>query len=435
MNLKTEKTDTANAKVEATISKGEIEEKETALAREAAKDMQIAGFRKGKVPAHVVKARYGEKLREDAKNEALRNVYEKGLEELKIAQTEIIGEPSVTKFEELENGDIAVEIAIATKPEMKIEGYKELIPDFEVPEVTDEEVEERLNEMLKSAAPIEKIKEDRPLKEGDFALIDFEGFIDGEPFEGGSAKAYTLEIGSGNFIPGFEDQMIGMKEGESREIVVKFPEDYHAKEFAGKEATFKVDLLEIQEKAIPADIDEETLKKFLPNEEAPTKELLKERVKEQIEAEKLSKVYQEEVKPKFVEAVVEKYQIDLPESIVEQEIDMAFRNALPAMEEDEIKKYTTDVEAAKEKREEYRQDAIDSVKLTFIVDELAKKEEVSVDDQEVMQTLYFEALQSGQDPQQLIKQYEDQGLLPAVKMAIVEDRLFTKLFNEKKEQK
>ncbi len=435
MNLKTEKKDTANAKVEATISKGEIEEKETALAREAAKDMQIAGFRKGKVPAHVVKARYGEKLREDAKNEALRNVYEKGLEELKIEQTEIIGEPSVTKFEELENGDVTVEIAIATKPEMEIEGYKELIPDFEVPEVTDEEVDERLNEMLKSAAPIEKIKEDRPLKEGDFALIDFEGFIDGEPFEGGSAKAYTLEIGSGNFIPGFEDQMIGMKEGESREIVVKFPEDYHAKEFAGKEATFKVDLLEIQEKAIPADIDEETLKKFLPNEEAPTKELLKERVKEQIEAEKLSKVYQEEVKPKFVEAVVEKYQIDLPESIVEQEIDMAFRNALPAMDEDEIKKYTTDVEAAKEKREEYRQDAIDSVKLTFIVDELAKREEVSVDDQEVMQTLYFEALQSGQDPQQLIKQYEDQGLLPAVKMAIVEDRLFTKLFNEKKEQK
>ncbi len=435
MNLKTEKKDTANAKVEATISKGEIEEKETALAREAAKDMQIAGFRKGKVPAHVVKARYGKKLREDAKNEALRNVYEKGLEELKIEQTEIIGEPSVTKFEELENGDVTVEIAIATKPEMEIEGYKELIPDFEVPEVTDEEVDERLNEMLKSAAPIEKIKEDRPLKEGDFALIDFEGFIDGEPFEGGSAKAYTLEIGSGNFIPGFEDQMIGMKEGESREIVVKFPEDYHAKEFAGKEATFKVDLLEIQEKAIPADIDEETLKKFLPNEEAPTKELLKERVKEQIEAEKLSKVYQEEVKPKFVEAVVEKYQIDLPESIVEQEIDMAFRNALPAMDEDEIKKYTTDVEAAKEKREEYRQDAIDSVKLTFIVDELAKREEVSVDDQEVMQTLYFEALQSGQDPQQLIKQYEDQGLLPAVKMAIVEDRLFTKLFNEKKEQK
>ncbi len=435
MDIKTAKTDSANASVEATISKEDIDKKETALAQAAAKDMQIAGFRKGKVPAHVVKARYGDKLKEDAKNEALREVYEKGIEELAIEQTEIIGEPSVKKFDETESGDIEVEIAIATKPEMNIEGYKELIPDFEVPEVTDEEVQNRIDEMLRSTAPIQKIKEDRPLKEGDFALIDFEGFIDGEPFQGGSAEGYTLEIGSGNFIPGFEEQMIGMKEGETREITVKFPEDYHAKEFAGKEATFKVTLHEIQEKAIPADIDEETLKKFLPNEEAPTIELLREKVKEQIEAEKLSKVYNEEVKPKFVEALVEKFEIDLPENIVEQEIDMAFRNALPSMDEEEIKKYTTDVEAAKEKREEYRKDAIDSVKLTFIVDELAKQEEVAVDDQEVMQTLYFEALQSGQDPQQLIKQYEEQGLLPAVKMAIVEDKLFTKLFNEKKEQK
>jgi trigger factor len=435
MDIKTAKTDSANAKVEATISKDDIDQKETALAQAAAKDMQIAGFRKGKVPAHVVKARYGDKLKEDAKNEALREVYEKGVEALGIEQAEIIGEPSVKKFDETEKGDVEVEIFIATKPEMKIEGYKELVPDFELPEVTDEEVQQRIDEMLKSSAPIQKIKEERPLKEGDFALIDFEGFIDGEPFQGGSAEGYTLEIGSGNFIPGFEEQMIGMKEGETKEITVKFPEDYHAKEFAGKEATFKVTLHEIQEKAIPADIDEETLKKFLPNEEAPTVELLREKVKEQIEAEKLSKVYNEEVKPKFVEALVEKYEIDLPENIVEQEIDMAFRNALPAMNEEEIKTYTTDVEAAKEKREEFRKDAIDSVKLTFIVDELAKMEEVAVEDQEVMQTLYFEALQSGQDPQQLIKQYEEQGLLPAVKMAIVEDKLFTKLFNEKKESK
>jgi len=226
--------------------------------------------------------------------------------------------------------------------------------------------------------------------------------------------------------------MIGMKADEEKDIVVTFPENYHSKNLAGKEATFKVTLLEIQEKVIPTDIEQETLKKFLPEEESPTKELLEKKVKEQIEAEKLSKTYQEEVKPEFVEALVKKFEIDLPENIVEQEIDMAFRNALPSMGEDEIKKYTTDVDAAKEKREEYRNDAIDSVKLTFIVDELAKKEEIAVDDQEVMQTLYFEALQSGQDPQALIKQYEEQGLLPAVKMAIVEDRLFTKLFNEKK---
>ncbi len=430
MQVESKKIDTANAKIEAKISKEDIEKKETKLAQAAAKDMSIPGFRKGKVPAHVVKARYGDKLREDAKNEALREVYEKGLAELEIDQALIIGEPAVKKFEETDEG-IDTEIAIATRPVIEIEEYRALVPEIEKPEVTDEEVQERIDQMLKSVAEMAKVEEDRGLQNGDFALIDFEGFIDGEPFKGGKAEGYSLEIGSGSFIPGFEEQMIGMKAGETREIKVTFPETYHSKDLAGKEATFKVTLHEIQEKRVPADIDEETLKKLLPNEKAPTVDLLKERVKEQIESEKLAKIYQEEIKPKFVEALVAKYEIDLPENIVEQEMDMAFRNAFSSMEKEEIEKISNDADAAKAKREEFRKDAIDSVKLTFIVDELAKKEEIEVTDQEVMQTIYFEALQTGQDPQQYLKQYEEQGLLPAVKMAIVEEKLFNKLFNEK----
>jgi trigger factor len=430
MNIKTEKIDSANCSITATISKEFIEQKETALANQAAKDMKIDGFRKGKVPAHVVKARYGDKLTEDAKNEALRVVYEDGIKELNIDAATIIGEPAVKKFEE-KDGVIETEISISTRPEIKIEGYKELIPEIKKPKVTKKEIQERIDEMLKSVATLQKVEKDRALEKGDFALIDFEGFVDGEAFAGGSAKAYTLEIGSGSFIPGFEDQMIGMKVDETRDINVKFPEEYQSKDLAGKDAVFKVTLLEIQEKIIPSDIDEETLKKFLPNEEAPTKELLETKVKEQIAAEKLAKLYQEEIKPKFVEELVKKYDIDLPLNIVEQEIDMAFRNAFSTFDEEEVKKYSTDVEAAKEKREEYRSDAEDSVKLTFIVDELARAEEIAVDDQEVMQTIYYEALQTGQDPQAYIKQYEEQGLLPAVKMAIVEDKLFKKLFDEK----
>jgi trigger factor len=430
MNIKTEKIDSANCSITATISKEFVEQKETALANQAAKDMKIDGFRKGKVPAHVVKARYGDKLTEDAKNEALRVVYEDGIKELNIDAATIIGEPAVKKFEE-KDGVIETEISISTRPEIKIEDYKELIPEIKKPKATKTEVQERINEMLKSVATLQKVEKERALENGDFALMDFEGFVDGEAFAGGSAKAYTLEIGSGSFIPGFEDQMVGMKPDETKDINVKFPQEYQSKDLAGKDAVFKVTLLEIQEKIIPSDIDEETLKKFLPNEEAPTKELLETKVKEQIAAEKLAKLYQEEIKPKFVEELVKKYDIDLPLNIVEQEIDMAFRNAFSTFDEEEIKKYSTDVDAAKEKREEYREDAQDSVKLTFIVDELAKAEEITVDDQEVMQTIYYEALQTGQDPQAYIRQYEEQGLLPAVKMAIVEDKLFKKLFDEK----
>ncbi len=431
MNITTKQINTANATVDAIISKEYIEKKENTLASKAAKDMKIDGFRKGKVPTHVVKARYGEKLKEDAKNEAIREVYEKALSELNIDPSSIIGEPSVSKFDEKEDGSIETEIKIALKPEIKIENYKDLIPEIEEPVVEDSEVETKIKDMLASSAALKKVEEDREVVSGDHVLIDFEGFLDGEPFKGGKAEAYTLEIGSNSFIPGFEDQIIGMKVDEERDINVSFPEEYHAPDLSGKAVVFKVKLLEIQEKIIPTDIDEETLKKFLPNEESPTEEQLKEEVSKQLKAEKLSKIHQEDTKPKFVEALVKTYDIDLPSTIVEQEIDMSFRNALGAMDKEEVEKYSTDADAVKEKREEYRADAEDSVKLTFIVDSLAKTEKIEVSDQDVMQTIYFEALQSGQDPQVYIKQYEEQGLLPAVKMAIIEERLFNKLFSEK----
>ncbi len=430
MNIKTNKIDTANATVEVTIPKAFIDAKENTIAQVAAKDMKVDGFRKGKVPTHVVKARYGAKLAEDAKNEAIREAYEGALKELNLDTSAIIGEPRVTKFDE-KDGNIDAEIKIALRPEIVIEGYKDFIPDVKKPKVTAKEEEERLEEMLKSTATLQKLKRKRAAKSGDYVLIDFEGFKDGEPFAGGKAEAYTLELGSNSFIPGFEDQVEGMKYDEEKEINVTFPAEYQAADLAGADVMFKVKLLEIQEKVVPADLDEETLKKLLPGEDAPTEAMLKEKIKEQLVNEKLAKLYQEETKPKFVESLVKEFKIDLPENIVEQEIDMAFRNALNTMKEDEVKKHTADEDAVKAKREEYRADSEDSVKLTFIVDELARKEEIIVDDQEVMQTIYFEAIQSGQDPQAYMKQYEDQGLLPAVKMAIIEDKLFTKLFSEK----
>jgi len=434
MNIKTNKIDSANAQIEASIDAKSIEQKVEKFAKDAAKNMDIAGFRKGKVPVAVVKKRYGDKLAEDAKNEAVRDAYEKGLKELDLDATKLIGEPIVEKFEE-KDGMIEVSLSIATKPEIKIDGYKDLLPEIKTPEVSDDEVKEKLNAMLKSVAPMTKVEDRDEVKSGDFALIDFEGFIDGKAFEGGKADGHLLEIGSGSFIPGFEDGVIGMKVGETKDVKVTFPTEYGAKDLAGKEAVFKVTVNEIQEKKISDDISEETLKQLLPNEDKPTKEMLEERIKKQLLAEKLAPIYANEIKPKYVEALVEKYDIDLPKTIVEQEMDIAFRRVLSDMSEEEIKKFSEDVETYKAKREEFRKEASDSVKITFLVDELAKLEGIEVNDQEVMQTLYFEALQMGQNPQEMLKSYEEQGLLPAVKMAIVEDRLFNKLFDQKREGK
>ena len=205
-----------------------------------------------------------------------------------------------------------------------------------------------------------------------------------------------------------------------------FPEDYHSKELAGKEAEFKVKLVEIQEKTVP-ELDDELAAKLLQGEENPSVDLLKEKVTEQIKNEKLSKVYNEELKPKLVEALVAKYEFALPNTIVEQEIDAKVNEKARGMSEDEIKELKENPEKIEALREELRGDAVDSVKATFIVDAIARKEGIDVSDDEVSQAIYYEAMMSGQDPQQVIKYYQENNLLPAVKMGMIEDKLFSKL--------
>ena len=220
-----------------------------------------------------------------------------------------------------------------------------------------------------------------------------------------------------------------------KDIEVKFPENYGAAHLAGKDAVFKVKLHEIQERKIPEKLDEEMLKTILPNEEKPTEELLEERIKEQIRQEKIYKLINEELKPKFAEAAVEKFKFDVPKNIVEQEIDMQFRNAWSTFTPDDMKKFREDKDALAKKRDEYRKDAENSVRLTFIIDELARVRGVKVSDQEVVQAIYFEAYRSGQDPKAHLEMYRNQGMLPAIKMSMIEEKLFSELFNKEKDEK
>ena len=433
MEIVAKRVDNANAKVEAKIEKSDIESKTQKIAKELSKTLNLPGFRKGKVPLAIVKKRYGEKIEKDAEAEALQEVYAKALNDLGLKKEDILGEPAVTKFDKKDEV-IETEIKISFRPEIDLEGYEEVIPEFEEPEVTDEEVENRLKELASAMAPMKKLEEDRGLQEGDIAIIDFKGYVDDKELEGGSAENFQLKIGSKQFIEGFEEQLIGMKPGESKTIEVTFPEDYHNKEIAGKKAKFDVTLKEIQVKEEPK-IDDELAKKMLPNEENPTVDMLKEKIKEQIKSEKLSKLYNEELKPKLIEKLVEKFDFDLPENIVEQEIDIKLNEKLRGMSEDELKELRENPDKVKELRESLKDEAKKSVKATFIIDALAKKEGISVDDQEVIQTIYYEAMQMGQNPQEVLEAYKKQGLLPAIKMAMIEDKLLTHLLNKKLEAK
>ncbi len=432
MEVTAKKTDNANVSVEAKIPQSEIEQKIDKIAKQAAKQMKIDGFRPGKAPVSVVKKRLGERLLQDAEAEALRDILNQASQELALDAEQIIGEPSVTKFDRGEEA-IEVTLTLSLRPEIEVDDIEEIIPEVKTPRVTKKEVEERIEGLAKAQAPFKSLDEDRGLQEGDIAVIDFEGFLDGEPFEGGKAENFELKIGSGQFIPGFEEQLEGMKKGEERTIKVTFPEEYRNEQLAGKEVEFKVKLHDIKVKEA-VEIDDELAKKLLGKEDATLSDLEKE-VKEQIRSEKLSKLYNEELKPKLVEALVEKFEFDLPQSVVEQEIEMALRNRVQQMTEEELAGLRENAEKVQELREELRGDAEKSVKATFIVDALARKEGVEVSDQEMMQTIYYEAMSMGQDPQQTFEYYQKQNLLPAIKMAMIEDRLLTKLLNDKNEKK
>ncbi len=425
MKVTVNKVDDANIIVSGTIENSAVEENINKMAVQAGKEMKVDGFRKGKVPTHVVKKLHGDKLAQDAEGEVLRELIDAGMKEAGINPADMIGQPTFKKYEKTDSG-IDVEVEISTRPVFEAEGHMDVLPAFERPTASEKEVEEKLNEIASQQAPYEKIKRKRMVRDGDMVVIDFEGFVDGVAFDGGKAEKFSLKIGSGQFIPGFEEQVIGMKYDEEKTITVTFPEEYQSADLAGKEAEFKVKLHEIQEQ-VPAELNDELAQKLLQGEENATLEMLTDRVRTQIESTEISKLYNEDLKPKLVEALVAKFDFALPNNIVEQEIDAKINAKAREMSEEELNSFKDNPEKIEALREEVRADAVASVKATFIVDALAKKEDVSVDDQEVSQAIYYEAMMSGQDPQQVIKYYQDNNLLPAVKMGMIEDKLFGKM--------
>lgn len=428
MEIKSNKINGANAEIEATISMDEVNENVEKIAKQLAKTTTIQGFRKGKVPVSIVKQQYGRKLQEDAETEALREVLAKGLAELSIANESLIGEPNISKFDKSDD-KIEVIVKVAMRPEIDMGDYASLVKEFDRPAVTDKDIDAKVIEIAQGQAELVDIKRNRKMKDGDTAIIDFEGYIDGKAFDGGKAEDFALVLGSGQFIPGFEDQLVGIKRDEEVTVNATFPENYGG-DLAGKDAEFKVTVKQIKVKA-DVEVDDALAKKLLPGEEDASVESLKALVKTQIEQETLSKLYNETMKPALLDNLVTKTAFDLPEFVVEQEIDMALNKSASTMSEDEIKELRENADKLKELRETFREDAERSVRATFIIDTLALAENIKVEENEVMQTIYYEAMQTGQEPQKAYEHYKESGYLPAIQMSMVEDRVLSTILNSK----
>jgi len=433
MKLSCERKNSANGKIVITVSKDILDAKAKKIAGNIARNVKVDGFRKGKVPANVVEQRYGEKVQEDAKQEVINEALTNGLKELNIDAKDLVGQPLVTKFEEVDGG-VNAEISFSMRPEIAFEKVEELIPDFKEVEIAEKELNERIESLARAMAPLEAYEGKRMVKKGDFLTVDFVGTVDGVEFAGGKADDMQIELGGGRFLPDFEKNLEKMKIGDEKEFELVFPEDYGNKELAGKTAVFKVNLKGIQVKP-DVTIDEELAKKMMPEDPEATLEKLKAIIEEQLKSEQTTKLFTDELKPQLIEALVGKYSFDLPDMIVEQEMDLMFRSKIGTMSEEEITALKDAEDKVKAMREEMRAEAEKSVKATFMIDELARKENISVADNELVQAIFYEAMGMGAEPKAMLEYYQKQGLLPAIKMAMIEDKLLTHLLNKKKAAK
>jgi trigger factor len=299
------------------------------------------------------------------------------------------------------------------------------VPSYEKPIPDPEQLEEKLTEFSSKQAPFTPIDTPKAVEDGDVAVIDFTGYLDDKEFEGGSAKKFNLRIDSNAFIPGFEEQLIGMEYGQERTITVTFPANYQSDELAGKEAKFVVKLHEIQEQK-PFTPDDAFAQKVLSDESA-TLETLKEKLGDQVIAEELSQLYVTELKPKLVESLLDVFEFTLPNNIVEQEIDAKVREQLQYLSEEEQKVYMEDKQKFFELRHSVADDARDSIKTALIVEALADKEGIEAHEQEVISALTHQAMMTGQDAKELVKYYQENNLMASAKMALIEDKLFGRL--------
>ena len=347
--------------------------------KRAVKRVNAPGFRKGKLPRAVFNKMYGEEaLFQDAVDFVLPAAYTKAIDELEVSP---LAMPDIDVKEISKEEGVKFEAVVTVKPNVELGEYKNLGLEKDSVEVTDADVEERLDSLLSRQAEWQ-IKEGES-KKGDIVVIDFKGFIGDEAFEGGEAKGYELELGSGSFIPGFEEQLEGKVAPVDTEVNVTFPENYQVADLAGKAAKFEVTVHDVKEKVLP-ELTDEFVKEF-SKEAASTVAEYKEKLKEEIKLEK-ENLAEKSYSDKVISTAVENAKLSVPEKLVEQEVNSMFEQftgnlSRQGLSFDLYQQFTGKGEA--ELKAEMKSDAENKIKTSFVLGEIAEVEKVEVTDADI----------------------------------------------------
>ena len=358
------------------------------------KQITVPGFRKGHVSRAIFNQMYGEEsLYQDALNDVLPDAYEAAVKETEI---EPVDQPQIS-IDSMEKGQPwTIKAEVAVKPEVKLGDYKGMSVSKQDTEVSDADVDAELENKRQQQAEL-VLKEDEPAAKGDTVVIDYVGTVDGEKFDGGSADNYSLELGSGSFIPGFEDQLIGHKADEDVNVKVTFPEDYHAKNLAGKEAVFNVKIHEVKEKQLP-DLDDEFAKDV--DEDVDTLDELKEKTKKQLQEQK-EDAAKSAIEDEAIEAAVNNAEIaDIPQAMLDQDTDRQVQQYLAGMQQQGINPqmyFQITGSSEDDLKKQFASDADKRVKTNLVLEAIVKDADLTASDDDIKKEISDLAKQFGME--------------------------------------
>ncbi|WP_418305438.1 trigger factor [Phascolarctobacterium succinatutens] len=367
----------------------------------------IPGFRKGKAPRAIIEMHYGkEAVKQEAFEIVANKAYSEALDQEKLIP---VSDPKVEESTFEEGKDMELTIKVTLKPEPELGEYKGLHVEKKEVEVTDEQVDAQIKDMMGRDAKMVVAEEGAVIEKGDFAIIDFAGTVDGEPFSGGEGKGYPLEVGSNSFIPGFEDQLVGLSKGDSTDVEVTFPEDYFVKDLAGKEAIFKVNIQDVKRKELPELNDEYVASKT----DFKTVEELRANYKERMQkaAEANAKA---EYEHELIDLAVANAKFSVPEIMIEDKISQMVEEMKMSLESrkmslDMYMQYTG-LDMAKI-RENQRPVAEENVKTDLVLDAIAKAEDIQVDMADVDAEIAAISAQHGASPEEVKKIIKGNGTM------------------------
>ncbi|MCR4797487.1 MAG: trigger factor [Lachnospiraceae bacterium] len=402
MSVKVEKLENNMAKLTIEVEADRLNGAMTKAYQRQKNRISIPGFRKGKVPQQMIEKMYGPEIfYDDAANFLIQEEYPKAYDECDL---EIVSSPEV-EVVQIEKGKPFIFTAeVALKPEIKLGKYKGVTVTKEDTTVSDEDIEKEIkDELEKNARSIDVT--DRAAENGDTVVLDYEGSVDGVPFEGGKADGYSLELGSGSFIPGFEEQLVGKNIDEDVEVNVTFPEEYHAEELAGKPAVFKCKIHKITAKEMP-ELDDEYVADI---SEFDTVDAYKEDIKKRLTERKENQVKRAQEDEALAKIIADS-EIELPDAMVNTQVDQMINDyarqlSASGLSFDQYLKFTG--MTLEQLKSQMRPDAEDRIKGSLVLEEIAKAEKLEASDEDLEEKIKDTAAQYGMDPEELKKNLSD----------------------------